>query len=53
MSELRQAKLVIKVAGSAMKDLKQIRAAVIELEKKGIQFKSAANLKETNADLKY
>jgi hypothetical protein len=52
MSELRQAKLVIEVAGNAMKDLKQIRAAVIELEKKGIQIKSAANLKDTNADLK-
>lgn len=52
MSELRQAKLVIEVAGNAMKDLKQIRAAVIELEKRGVQIKSAANLKETNADLK-
>lgn len=52
MSELRQAKLVIEVAGNAMKDLKQIRAAVIELEKKGIQIKSSANLKDANADLK-
>lgn len=52
MSELRQAKLVIEVAGNAMKDLKQIRAAVIELEKKGIQIKSATNSKDTNADLK-
>lgn len=52
MSELRQAKLVIEVAGNAMKDLKQIRAAVIELERKGIQIKSAANLKDANTDLK-